>query len=85
MTRSSKIHPDVHYIVIRLSSIMNPENIAIYTGISQQSVLHILRYFALHGTIENKKEMKKAVHLRDMDLGVSGSAFTSLQLAAGNI
>jgi hypothetical protein len=33
---------------------MKPEDIAVYTGISQQSksVLRILRYFALHGTIE---------------------------------
>jgi hypothetical protein len=77
MARGSKIHPDVHYIVIRLSSIMKPEDIAIYTGISQQSVLRILRYFALHGSIEDKKDRKKkGVHLRDMDIEVSGSAFT---------
>lgn len=82
MARGSKIHPDVRYIVIRLSSIMKPENIAVYTGISQQSVLRILRYFALHGTIEHEKERKKkGVHLRDMDLEVSGPTFT-LQLAA---
>jgi len=56
---------------------MKPEDIAIYTGISQQSVVHILRYFASHGTVEHKKERKKkGVQLRDMDLEVSGSAFT---------
>jgi hypothetical protein len=77
MARGSKIHPDVHYIVIRLSSIMKPGDIAIYTGISQQSVLHILRYFTLHGTVEHKKECKKKdSHLHDMDLEVSNSAFT---------
>jgi CRP-like cAMP-binding protein len=77
MPCGDKISPDVHYIVIRLSSIMKPGDIAIYTGISQNSVLRILRYFALHGTIEDKKERKKTgVHLRDMDLEVSGSAFT---------
>lgn len=75
MARGSKIPSDVQYIVIRLSSIMKPEDIAIYTGISRQSVLRILRYFTLHGTIENKKERKKkGVHLRDMDLEVSISA-----------
>ena len=69
MARDSKIHPDVHYTVIRLFSIMKSEDIAIYTGISQQSVLRILRYFALHGTMEHKKECKKkGVRLRDMDL-----------------
>jgi hypothetical protein len=77
MARGSKIHPDVHYIVIWLSSIMKPEDIAIYAGISHQSVLRILWYFAHHGTIDDKKEhKKKGVHLRDMDLEVSGSALT---------
>jgi transcription initiation factor IIE alpha subunit len=77
MARGNKIHPDVHYIVIRLSSIMKPRDIAIYTGISQQSVVRILRHFTNHGTVEHKKEhKKKGVHLRDMDLEVSGSAFT---------
>ena len=71
MARGSKISPDVHYIVVRLSSIMKPEDIAIYTGISRQSVLHILWYFTHHGTIEPEKERKKkGVHLRDMDLEV---------------
>jgi transcription initiation factor IIE alpha subunit len=56
---------------------MKPDNIAIYTGISHRSVLRILKYFTLHGTIKDKKERKKkGVHLRDMDLEVStGSAF----------
>ena len=71
MARGSKIHPDVRYIVIRLSSIMKPEDIAIYTGISHKSVLRILRHFTLNGTIEHEKEhKKKGVHLRDMDLEV---------------
>ena len=56
---------------------MKPEDIAIYTGISQKSVRRILQYFALHGTIEHKKERKKkGVHLRDMDLEVSSFTFT---------
>ena len=81
MACGSKIHPDVHYIVIQLSSIMKPEGIAIYAGIFKQSVFHILQYFACHGTIEHKKEHdKKRVHLHDMNLEVSGSSFT-LQLA----
>ena len=81
MARGSKMPPDVQYIVIRLSSIMKPENIAIYTGISRQSVLRILQYFSLHGTIEHKKERKKkGTHLRDMDLEVSTSSFLSLMI-----
>ena len=77
MPRGSKIHPDIHYIVIRLSSIMKPEDIAIYTGISKPSVHRILRHFSLYGTIEDKKERKKkGAHLRDMDLEASNSAFS---------
>jgi len=68
MARGSKIHPDVHYIVIRLSSIMKPDDIAIYTGISKQSVLRILRYFAHHGTVEDKKERKPSKEIRVDDM-----------------
>ena len=77
MACDSKIYPDVHYIVIQLSSIMKPKDISIYTGISQQSVLHILWHFACHGIVKHKKECKKKdVHLCDMDLEVSLSTFT---------
>ena len=55
---------------------MKPEAIAIYTGVSQTSVIRILRYFSLHGTIEHKKERKKKDgHLRDMYVQVSCSVF----------
>ena len=71
MARGNKIPPDVHYIVIRLSSIMKPDDIAIYTGISQRAVSRILCYFARHGTIESEKERKRrSGQLRDMDLQV---------------
>ena len=59
MTHGGKIPREVHYIVIRLSTIMGPEKIAIYTGISRQSVQQILNYFTLHGTVEPEKECKK--------------------------
>ena len=82
MACGSKTPPDVQYIVIWLSSIMKPEDIAIYTGISWQSVLHrlhILWYFSLHGTIKHKKEhKKKGTHLYNIDLEVSTSSFLSL-------
>ena len=72
MVHGSSISLDVHYIVIRLSSVMDPDKISLYTGISKQSVKQILDYFALHGTVEPAKERKsKNKQLRDMDVGVS--------------
>lgn len=56
MTRGSKIPQEVHYIVIRLSSIMETDDITIYTGISPRAVKRILRYFAMHGTVKGEKE-----------------------------
>jgi hypothetical protein len=70
MTRGGKIARDVHYIVIRLSTIMGPDKIAFYTGISRRSVQRILDYFALHGTVEPEKEPRD-IYLRDMDAEVS--------------
>lgn len=72
MTRGSKISRDVHYIVIRLSTIMGPDKIAFYMGISRRSVQRILDYFAVHGSIEPEKERKtREKYLRDMDVEVS--------------
>jgi hypothetical protein len=72
MTRGGKIARDVHYIAVRLSTIMGPDKIAFYTGISRRSVQRILDYFALHGTVEPDKERKKRdIYLRDMDVEVS--------------
>jgi hypothetical protein len=75
MARGSKIPLEVHYIVIRLSSIMKPDDIAIYTGISPRAVKRILQYFAMHGRVEGVKEHKRrGGTLRDTDLQVSYSA-----------
>jgi hypothetical protein len=72
MVRGSRIVPDVRYIVIRLSAVMDMEKISIYTGISRQSVKRILDYFASHGTIEPAPERKsRNRQLRDMDVEVS--------------
>ena len=76
MTRGSRIVADVHYIVIRLSSIMDPDKIVFYMGISKRSVRRILDHFTLHGTVEHEKERKaRGKHLRDMDVEVSRLAF----------
>jgi hypothetical protein len=46
-TCGSNIPPDVHYIVSRLSSIMKPDDIAIYTGILQRAVSCIQQHTQL--------------------------------------
>lgn len=71
MTRGGQIARDVHYIIIRLSSVMVPDQIAFYTGISRQSVQRILDYFTLHGTVEPEKENKRDIYLRDIEANVS--------------
>ena len=72
MTRGDEIARDVHFIVIRLSSVMVPDQIAFYTGISRESVHQILDYFTLHGTVEpEKKRKKRGIYLRDIEANVS--------------
>jgi len=74
MARGCKIPQEVHYIVVRLSSIMKADDIAIYTGISPRAVKRILRYFAMHGRVEGEKEHKtRDGILCDTDLKVSYS------------
>lgn len=57
--RGSEMHPDAHYIVIRLSSIMKPEYIAIHTGISKSSVPHTSTKEGTHRRNRQKKREKK--------------------------
>ena len=72
MTQGLKIPQEVHYIVIQLSSIMRPDDIAVYTGISPRAVKRILSYFAMHGSVEGEKDHKKRDGtLHDTDLRVS--------------
>ena len=72
MTCDGKIARNVHYIVIQLSTIMGPDKITFYTGISRRSVQRILDYFTAHGTIEPEKEHKtRDKYLCDMNVEVS--------------
>ena len=72
MTQGSNIPLEVHYIIIQLSSIMKPDNIAVYMGISPHAVNCILGYFAIHGAVKGEKDHKtREGNLCDMDLQVS--------------
>lgn len=72
MVKGSKLSAEMHWVVVRLSSILKSEDIAMYTGISISSVQRILRYFDIHGTINHKDEERKRRqnYLRDMDVEV---------------
>jgi hypothetical protein len=81
MTKGSKIPAAVHWIVVRLSSLLKPEDITIYTSISLRSVERILHFFKLHGTINHKAEERKRrrQYLRDMDVEVCPFVLSVLQ------
>jgi hypothetical protein len=70
MPRGYKISADVQWIIVRLSSLLRKEDISIYTGISLRSVINILQYFNMHGTIEDRVPEKKKgrKQLRDLDV-----------------
>jgi hypothetical protein len=59
MVKGSKISAEMHWVVVQLSSIHKPEDIAKYTGISVSSIERILRFFKVHGTIDHKDEQCK--------------------------
>ena len=72
MTKGSKIPAAVHWIVVWLSSLLNSEQIVMYTGISVCSVERILQFFKVHGTIDHKDEVckRRRQYLHDMDIEV---------------
>jgi hypothetical protein len=78
MAHGCKIPVAVHWIVIRLSSLLRKEDISIYTGISLWSVEQILHYFKMHQTIQVKEpeEKQRKRLLRDLDVEVSIAVIT---------
>jgi hypothetical protein len=72
MLRGRKISSDVQWIIIRLSSLLRKEDIAMYTGISVRSIVEILRHFNTHGTVEDSEQERKERKwlLRDLDVEV---------------
>ena len=55
-----KTHPpEVHWIVVRLSTIMAKEDISVYTGVAIRSVERILQYYRVNGTVKSDDRRKK--------------------------
>jgi hypothetical protein len=68
-----RISADVQWIVVRLSSRFEKEEISVYTGISVRSIERILKFFKKHHTVqltEQEKRRYQRTHLRDLDVEV---------------
>ena len=69
--------PEVHWIVVRLSTVMPKEDVAVYTGVPARSVDRILHYYRVNGTVKGNDLCKEKGNrrrngvLRDIDLQVS--------------
>jgi transcription initiation factor IIE alpha subunit len=64
----------VQWIIVQLSSLLEKEDISVYTGISVRSIERTLKYFKDHRTVqltEQEKRRYQRTHLRDLDVEVS--------------
>jgi transposase len=66
------VSEDVQWIIIRLSTAMSRENIAMYTGISHRKIDSILSTFNKHGTVKSTTRQKRHTYasLCDDDIEV---------------
>jgi hypothetical protein len=75
MPKGCRISVEVQEIVVRMSSIFNKEDIAVYTGVSVRSIERILHHFKTHGMVKGRKQGEELVprrrRLRDIDVEVS--------------
>src|ERR1700731_2148372 len=84
MGRGKAIPEAVQWIVIRLSTAMSEEDIAMYTDISTRSVRKILAYFKQTGDVDTPKRGKNSLHraMCDYDIQVPTSKpFTCLLMS----
>jgi transposase len=72
MGHGKVIPEDMHWIVIRLSSVMSVDEIAMYMDIGKRSVIRILSYFKATGSVKNAKQAIVQAHrsLCDYDIQV---------------
>lgn len=63
---------EVHWIIIRLSTIMSSYDIAKYTGVGWWKIDQVLETFKQHGTVDIRKNLKPHTHrnLCDKDIEV---------------
>jgi transposase len=72
MTQGKAIPKVVHWIIIRLSTTVSTEDIAMYTDVSLRSVKKILSHFKQTGDVNVPKRLKPQLHraLCDYDIQV---------------
>jgi hypothetical protein len=78
MAKGCKIPVEVQQIIIRMSPLLEKEDIAIYSGVPVRSIERILQYFRRHGTIKGSKDGQQhgpGRYLRDIDVEVSAAEF----------
>ena len=75
MVSGQAIPEAVHWIVIRLSTAMTPEDVAMHTDLGLSSVKKILAYFRKTGGVNVPERLKPQVHrsLCDYHVEVCGS------------
>src|ERR1700731_1327591 len=71
MPHGHKISADVQWIVVRLSSLLEPLDFSTYKGVSLRSVERILQYFNTHGTVQVSEQDCRKAELRGLDVEVS--------------
>jgi predicted methyltransferase len=75
MGRGKTLAPEVRWIIVRLSTFLSKDDIAIYTDIPLRSIERILQYYHDHGTVKDDDKRaqvtERKTHLRDVDIQVS--------------
>ena len=59
MAHGKTLPPEVHWIVVHLSTIMTKEDISVYTGVAIRSVERILQCYQVNGTVKLDDHQKK--------------------------
>ena len=78
MPQGKAVAEAIQWIIICLSAILSPVDIAAYTDISERKVRDILRYFDQSGDVKIPVRERARVHrsLRDKDIQVWNHIFT---------
>jgi hypothetical protein len=73
MVQGKPVPESTHWIIIRLSSTMSHEDVAMYTDVSVRKVKEIITYFKRTGDIDVPKRLRPQLHraLCDYDVQVS--------------
>jgi len=75
MVQGKAVSEEIQWIIVRLSAIMNPHEIAMYTDIGLRTVQKILSWFRRTGEVNVAQRLKPQLHgaLCDYDIQVCGA------------